>query len=194
MKAFVMIDNGHGCDTPGKCSPDGRYREWRWTRDVASLLEAELERRGIASELLVPEECDVALVERCRCANMLYRRYPEAVLVSLHSNASGDGRQWGTASGWSAWVAQGASTGARRLARLLSEEAIGRGLGGNRHTPPCGYHEGRFYICRHTRCPAVLTENMFHDHKDDVEFLLSGKGMASVAALHADALERYYVG
>lgn len=31
----VLIDNGHGADTPGKCSPDGRLREYAYTRDIA---------------------------------------------------------------------------------------------------------------------------------------------------------------
>ena len=29
----VLIDNGHGENTPGKRSPDGRLREWAYTRD-----------------------------------------------------------------------------------------------------------------------------------------------------------------
>ena len=24
----ILIDNGHGSNTPGKCSPDRRYRGW----------------------------------------------------------------------------------------------------------------------------------------------------------------------
>lgn len=24
----ILIDNGHGAETPGKCSPDGRLREY----------------------------------------------------------------------------------------------------------------------------------------------------------------------
>lgn len=29
----VLIDNGHGENTPGKRSPDGRLREWAYTRE-----------------------------------------------------------------------------------------------------------------------------------------------------------------
>jgi len=31
--------------------------------------------------------------------------------------------------------------------------------------------EKDFYILRHTSCPAVLTENLFMDNRDDVAFL-----------------------
>lgn len=28
----ILIDNGHGSNTPGKCSPDGRLREYSYVR------------------------------------------------------------------------------------------------------------------------------------------------------------------
>lgn len=31
----VLIDNGYGSDTPGKRSPDGRLREYAYTREIA---------------------------------------------------------------------------------------------------------------------------------------------------------------
>lgn len=114
--------------------------------------------------------------------------------MSLHSNASGSGTQWGTASGWSAWVAPKASVAARRLAALLTGEAAKKGLLGNRATPPCGYWTANLAICRDTRCPAVVTENMFHDNRADVDFLLSEAGLQTIVRLHADAICAYYDG
>ncbi|MBQ0142118.1 MAG: N-acetylmuramoyl-L-alanine amidase, partial [Prevotellaceae bacterium] len=31
----ILIDNGHGSDTPGKRSPDGLFREYSYTREIA---------------------------------------------------------------------------------------------------------------------------------------------------------------
>ena len=31
----ILIDNGHGVDTPGKRSPDGKLREYAWNRLIA---------------------------------------------------------------------------------------------------------------------------------------------------------------
>ena len=42
-----MIDAGHGIDTPGKRSPDGRFREYKWNREVADILLDNLISRGI---------------------------------------------------------------------------------------------------------------------------------------------------
>ena len=32
----ILLDNGHGIDTPGKRSPDGLLREYAWNRLIAS--------------------------------------------------------------------------------------------------------------------------------------------------------------
>lgn len=42
----VLIDNGHGINTPGKQSPDGRLREYEYARLIASRLEKAFERTG----------------------------------------------------------------------------------------------------------------------------------------------------
>ena len=188
MKNIVIIDNGHGKDTIGKCSPDGILKEWEWARRCARKLAATL---PIESCLLVTEDKDVPLAERCRRVNKLSTG-KNAVLVSLHTNASGDGRHWGTASGWSAFVAPRASESSKHLARLLYDEAKARNLLGNRYPPAEGYHTGNFAICRDTHCPAVLTENLFHDNRADAEYLLSEAGTDAIVALHADALLRYF--
>lgn len=31
----ILIDNGHGRDTAGKCSPDGHFREYQYNREIA---------------------------------------------------------------------------------------------------------------------------------------------------------------
>lgn len=46
--------------------------------------------------------------------------------------------------------------------------------------------EAGFYILKHTRCAAVLTENFFQDKKQNVDFLLSNEGRESIVQLHVD--------
>lgn len=191
-RGFVIIDNGHGFDTPGKQSPDGRLEEWRVTRDIARGLAVELTRRGLGSALLVPESADVSLKDRIGRVKELCKVHSDAVLVSVHTNASGGGESWGTACGWSVFVAPESGESSRRLAKLLYSKALARDMLGNRCTPPCGYWQGRLAICRGTPCPAVLTENFFHDNRDDVDYLLSGRGVSEIVQLHADALSEYF--
>lgn len=51
--------------------------------------------------------------------------------------------------------------------------------------------EENFYILRHTRCAAVLTENMFQDCRKDVEFLQSHDGMEAITMLHVEGIVEY---
>ena len=52
---FVIVDNGHGRETAGKRSPDGRLREWEWTRLMAREIRQRLLLRDVACALLVPK-------------------------------------------------------------------------------------------------------------------------------------------
>ena len=52
----ILIDNGHGIETPGKRSPDGRLLEYRYTREIAAAVVSGLRQRGLDAIRLVPEE------------------------------------------------------------------------------------------------------------------------------------------
>ena len=39
-----------------------------------------------------------------------------------------------------------------------------------------------------TKCAAVLTENLFQDNKEDVDFLLSEEGMNAIERLHVEGI------
>ena len=43
----VILDNGHGRDTAGKRSPDGRLREYAYAREMARKIAQDLKRQGI---------------------------------------------------------------------------------------------------------------------------------------------------
>ena len=51
--------------------------------------------------------------------------------------------------------------------------------------------ESSFYILKHTKCPAVLTENLFQDNKEDVDFLLSEEGKRTIVSLHVKGICKY---
>ena len=87
----VILDNGHGRDTAGKRSPDGRLREYAYAREMARKIAQDLKRQGIDVSLLVPEDTDVPLKERVERANRIYAETgKQAILVSIHVNAAGN--------------------------------------------------------------------------------------------------------
>lgn len=189
----ILIDNGHGSNTLGKCSPDGKLREYAWARDIASRLVAELKKRGLDAERIVTEETDISLRERCRRVNAICAKLgsKNVMLISIHINAAKSDGRWHDASGWSGWVAPNASQKSKILAQTLYGEAAKRNLKGNRSVPSCRYWVGNFAIVRDTNCPAVLTENLFQDNKAEVEFLMSERGKQEIINLHADAIQKY---
>ena len=65
----ILIDNGHGENTPGKRSPDGTFREYAYTREIADEVVRELAKRGYVAERIVKENLDVPLAERARRVN-----------------------------------------------------------------------------------------------------------------------------
>lgn len=189
----VLIDNGHGCDTPGKCSPDKRLREYAYCREIAQRVSRELSLRGKDALLLVPEETDTPLKERVRKVNAWAKKLgsKNVVLVSIHNNAAGADGEWHTASGFSVFISKNASANSKRLAQIFTENATTMGLMGNRSVPPEKYWVQSLAMTRDTICPAVLTENLFQDNKEEVDFLLSEKGKKAIVALHVNSIIQY---
>lgn len=194
----ILIDNGHGIDTPGKCSPDKRLREYAWSRDCARRLVAALSQEGYDAKLITPEDWDVKLQTRVARVNNICKAVGSrnCLLVSIHNNAGGGDGKWHDACGWSVFVSKNASENSKKLARMLTVEAMKRELMGNRSVPLQKYWTWSWtnkdiYILKNTACPAVLTENMFQDHKGDVDYLLSEAGMTELVDLHVDGITKY---
>lgn len=192
-KIKVLIDNGHGANTPGKHSPDGRLHEYAYAREIAVRVESGLRGRGIDASRVVPELEDIPLKERCRRVNAVCKAAGarNVLVVSLHNNAAGSDMKWHLARGFSSHVGRNASRKSKLLAQYLWNEAIFQGLKGNRSVPAVPYIVQDLAICRDTLCPAVLTENLFQDNKEDVELLLSEDGKARVTATHVNAIVEF---
>ena len=189
----ILIDNGHGINTPGKCSPDGKIREWAYTREIAQRVVDELTRLGYDAERLVPEETDISLAERCKRVNDMCKRHGagNVLLVSVHNNAAGADGAWHDARGWSSYVYTKAGVRSKQLAKFLNDEAQRHHLRGNRWIPTCGYLTANYYILRKTACAAVLTENLFQDNRTDVAFLTSDEGKQAITDVHVQGIIRF---
>ena len=190
----ILIDNGHGHNTPGKRSPDGKFREYAYNREIAKRIVADLIDREYDAELLVPEDNDISLEERVRRVNALCSAHGKSnvILVSVHVNAAGNGSKWTNATGWSVYTCKG-QTASDKLAECLCEAAIKNFPGKRIRTD---YSDGdsdweeNFYILRHTLCPAVLTENFFMDGLD-LEFLQSKAGKQAIVDTHVEGIIDY---
>lgn len=195
----ILIDNGHGKETAGKRSPDGKLQEWQYTREIAQRIVTALHLRGHHAEMLTPELSDTPLAERVRRVQQWCKEYgsTQVLLVSLHLNAAGDGSRWMTATGWESYTSPG-DTDADLLANCLYEEA--RKVFAAR-TPSLKVRtdltdgdpdkEANFYLLRKTSCPAVLTENFFMDCPQDYAYLLSDGGKEDLIRVHVNGILAY---
>lgn len=190
----ILIDNGHGENTPGKRSPNGVLREYLYAREIADDIVRELVKRGYDAERIVKENVDVALSERARRVNEFCGKLgtSNVILISVHCNAAGNG-EWMKARGWSAYTSKG-QTKADKLADCLYAIAesvfVGQRIRKDMSDGDPDWEEN-FYILQKTKCPAVLTENFFQDNRDDVEFLLSPEGKQQIVKVHVDGIIKY---
>ena len=190
----ILIDNGHGVDTAGKRSPDGVFREYKFAREVAADVVEQLKALGYDAERIVTEEQDISLQERCKRTNAVCDKLGAAnvLLVSVHVNAAGNG-QWMQAQGWSSYTSKG-QTKADKLADCLYDAAkdvlVGKRLRTD-YTDGDADIEAGFYILKHTKCAAVLTENLFMDNKQEVSYLMSLEGRNAIARLHVEGIINY---
>lgn len=190
----ILIDNGHGSNTPGKRSPNGSILEYKYTREIAQRVVDELNARGYDAERLVTEEYDVSLGERCRRVNAKCKAHGShnVLLVSIHNNAAGAGG-WMNARGWSAYTTKGrtlSDTLADFLYKAAEANLIGQKIRKDAQDGDPDWEEN-FYILRNTLCAAVLTENFFMDSREDLAYLLSEAGKSAIVKTHVDGIIAY---
>ena len=117
-------------------------------------------------------------------------------LISIHTNAAGNGRQWMNARGWCCYTSRGQTAG-DRLATCLYEAASLHLPG---HKIRKDYSDGDpdwesdFTILKNTLCAAALSENLFHDNADDLAFLESAPGRHTIIDLHVRGIIDYVNG
>ncbi len=184
-----ILDNGHGEDTAGKRSPiwaDGsQLFEYEFNRDIVGRVARLLDADGIQYEVLVPELEDISLRERCQRENRLFDKHSgNTVLFSIHANA-GDG------TGWECYTSRG-ETQADRIASTMcrwAEALIGKhSVDGFKLRTDLSDgdpdKEAGFYILKHSKSPAVLSENFFMDTERDYRFINSKRGRELIAQIH----------
>lgn len=209
----VLLDNGHGVNTPGKCSPkkeDGtRFREYKFARLVTTLINTKLKQKGYNVFMVTPEQEDISLGERVRRINKVVKQYGagNCLMISVHANAAGSQDKWLNARGWSAWTTK-KQNNSDKLADCLYDAAENIFL--NDSIMKASYLgevkqkmirtdltdkdrdlEADFYIIKNSNCPAVLTENFFQDNKKDVQLLETQHVLNLIADVHVNGIEKF---
>lgn len=198
---WILLDNGHARSTKGKRSPvleDGRQLfEYKFNRDIVRRITTMLDKEGISYIIITPEiDYDVPLLVRASRVNQYCNKFGKdnCLLISIHANAMGDGSTWNSCRGWSVWTTKG-KTKSDKYADILFKEAkkilpsYGMTLKSDLSDGDYDF-EDNFTIIYKTKCPAVLTENLFMTNKKDCEFLLSDEGRDVIAQIHVNAIKQ----
>ena len=157
-KFYVVLDPGHGGPDPGAIGIGG-IRETDVVLDVAKSVEKLLIEKGIKVKLTRKNEVDLDLPPRVSIAN----RTNADIFVSIHANASRgkrrdiNGLETFYYSGWKG----------RLLAKKIQKQILKVSPG----SPDRGVRQGRFFVIKNTRMPAVLVEIGFLTGKLDARRL-----------------------
>lgn len=191
----ILIDPGHGIDTPGKRSPDGLFREYLWNRQIADLILEGLVSAGIDASLVVTETNDVSLRTRVNRVNTICNRLgaSNVLLVSIHANAAGNGSAWMNAKGWSCYTSKG-KTKSDQVAECLydafEEEFQDRKIRKDMSDGDRDWEEN-FYVLQKSKCPAVLLENFFYDNREECAWMLQEETKKRIASAAVKGIIKY---
>ena len=192
---LILIDPGHGIDTPGKRSPDGKFLEYLWNRQIADLLLDRFMIMGIDASLVVTETNDISLSTRVQRVNKVYSKVgaSNVILLSIHSNAAGDGSKWMSAQGWSCYTSKGETKSdviAECLYDAFEAEFADRKIRKDMSDGDRDWEEN-FYVLQKSKCPAVLLENFFYDNRDECSWLLKDETKEKIADAIVKGIVQY---
>ena len=178
----VLLDNGHGKETPGKRSPiwnDGsQLFEWEYNRKVVDGIISRLNELNIDNVKITPEDKDIPLSERASRVNKICMA-KKCIFISVHCNA-------GKGTGWEVF-----STNSKNNSDKLADTFIEVYKEKFPDKKCRGHKESDFTVIYKSNCPCVLTENFFMDTESDCKFLMSEEGYKRVVDLHVESILKY---
>lgn len=142
-KTIIILGTAHLETTPGKGSPDGKFREAVYSRQIIADVKAKLDASGyriiVDYESMEPKtewvvarkkagygaEQSKELAYRVQRVNAFCQQYGTAncIYVSIHVNASGADGKWHQAGGWCCYTSKG-RTKSDTLAECFYDAAI----------------------------------------------------------------------
>ncbi len=144
-KFSVVIDPGHGGTDPGAIGIGG-IRETDVVLEVSKIVEQLLSDKGVKTKLTRKNEVNLDLPPRVFFANKINAD----IFVSIHANASRGKRR--DINGLETFYYRGWK--GRLLAKRIQKHILRVSPG----SPDRGIKQGRFYVIKNTRMPAVLVE------------------------------------
>lgn len=166
----IVLDAAHGEEVPGKRSPDGKFREYKWSREVIKDLSVKLKSLGYTVVESNPTTKEIGLSKRVANTKAVKGR---KIFISIHSDAAGMGKDWMTARGYSIYTTVGQNNSdviAEIMLKQLAKDIPELKMRADKSDGDLD-KESNFTVIAGADCPAVLIEWCFQDNKEDVAIL-----------------------
>ena len=178
-KFSVVIDPGHGGPDPGAIGIGG-IRETDVVLEVSKIVKNLLSEKGVKVRLTRKNEVDMDLPPRVSFANNMNAD----IFVSIHANASRGKRR--DINGLETFYYRGSR--GRLLAKKIQQQILRVSPG----SPDRGVKQGRFYVIKNTKMPAVLVEIGFLTGRLDARRLEKTAHRKRIAYAIAKGILEYF--
>ena len=181
----IVLDAGHGLNTPGKRTPSGES-EWTFNNKVVLAAINKLNRYENVQILRVDDptgKTDVALEVRTKKANA----FQADVYISCHHNANNG--IWGSWSGIETYTYDDPKANPKsvEIAKVIHPLAV-KAMG----IKDRGLKKENFHVLRETAMPAILIEGGFMDSYIDINVLRDNSKLKANGEAIAEGLVRYF--
>lgn len=192
MKNIVIIlDPAHGANVSGKCSPDKKHYEYKWSRDRVKSLRNILTDAGYEVFVTTESENEPGLSKRKNFATQV-KSGSKKLLISLHNNAAGNGSSWMSATGVEVYTTPGI-TDADKCADIvlahLKKDFPTYKMRFNKDAYLERDKEAKFTVLMGAGYMGLLIEWLFQDNKSDVAKLLDPETNRKFERSIVDAIE-----
>lgn len=175
----VRIDGGHGGKDSGASGNGLREKDIVLTLSLEIKKQLERDYDGIQVELSRSKDVFLELKERTDEAN----KAGADLLVSIHCNAGGG------AGGFESFRYTNASAASRSLQNMLHTEIVAALRPFN--VIDRGQKAANLHMCRESKMPAVLTENLFIDVATDATKLKQQEVIDALISGHVVGIAKY---
>ncbi|MEH6942442.1 N-acetylmuramoyl-L-alanine amidase family protein [Bacillus sp. JJ722] len=181
-KLKIVLDAGHGPNTPGKRSPDGSLREYQFNKRVADVMKLKFsDYEGVQVLFTHSDGRDVPLSERTNAAN----KWGANLVVSLHANANAG--KMGSHGGIETFIYTKPSAKSTEVAKAVQSALIkATGLRDR------SVKKGNLHMVREPKAPSILVEYGFMDSYTDLPLLKTDSYRILCAETTVNAIAKVY--
>ncbi len=166
---IIILDSAHGAEVAGKRSPDGKHREYKWSRERLNAIASGLKKNRVTVAWSHTGDNEPGLTNRVAAMNKIAG---PAFVFSLHNNAAGSGSVWMNATGVEIWTCKGQTESDKPATMVYDKlKANFSNLSFRSDMRDGDPDKEENFTVLMSKHPSALLEWLFQDSKQDVAML-----------------------